>query len=382
MRVNTESQAAAEAALTPTFYNMTNGEKLKSFLEQRPSGATLSEIAVGLGIKYNSASAAISVYKARLGIRRVRRGHYRLGEANGTDHGAATGTAISAEIAALEQQKEALRKRIQWTQEEVNRMADVLFQIWKRDPVKPITGEDCVRAMHVAVHPERWRKHIGGPSQLPTLEKALRDRILALVNCPEPEPAAIPASNGNGVHLPPVQPEPLNLQTLPFTELATAYLLRREQIEEQSRADVRALMDLIMESREAPASPSATVPCTVPARPTAPLKPSDDRVRVFTFGLLGSQAHELREEIQKCRYPVHYLKNVENGDRAHVPESADFVIFNNKHCNHGAFENVRNQTRQLGIRLVLATGAGKAKEAIRLLAQGKREPAAFTHLCV
>ena len=354
---------------------MTNSEKLKSFLEQHRSEASIDEIATALGIKRNHAVTVISTYGKRLGVHRVRRGHYQL--VNGNGHGTAHETAISAEIAALEQQKEALSKRIQWTTEETVGVANVLFQVWKRDPVKSLSGEDCIRAMHVAVHPQRWRKHIAGISQLPTVAKLLRERIQALIDRPEPEPTANAVSELKVV--PPPQPEPLDLQTVPYADLATAYLLRRSQVEEQTRADLRALMDLILESREpkAPHEPTAS-------RPLAPAPPEafDNRVRVFTFGLLGSQAHEIREEIQRCGYPVRYLKNVDNGDKAHVPESAEFAIFNNKHCNHGAFENVRNQTRQLGILLILASGAGKAKEAIRLIAQGRREPAAFAHLCV
>lgn len=365
-------------AFASPFYMMTNSAKLKSFLEQHPSGASLTEIAAGLGINYNCASAMISTCGLKLGVCRIRRGYYRLAAANG--HEAANEAAIGAQIAALEQQKDALTKRIQWTSEEVEGVANALFQIWKRDPIKPISGNDCIRAMHVAVHPQRWRKRIGGLSQLPSVERLIREKTLAFIHRPEPDIAAIQESDL--LAAPEPQLAPIDLQTVPFSDLATAYHLRREQIDEQSRADVRALMDLILESRETPAPTAIPAPVTTPTPPTAPPKSSDNRVRVFTFGLLGSQAHEIREEIQKCGYPVHYLKNVETGDKAHVPQSTEFVIFNNKHCSHAVFENVRKQTRALGVPLILATGAGKAKEAIRLLAGGQREPGAFAHLCV
>ena len=103
-------------------------------------------------------------------------------------------------IAKSSKEADTRKKRIVWTQEESNAVAEAMFLLWEKDPAAGFTGDICERAMHDALPSDR-RRVFAGLSQSPGILEALNSRIRKALGHPAVAPVAVVAPS-------PVEPPP------------------------------------------------------------------------------------------------------------------------------------------------------------------------------
>lgn len=354
---------------------MTLIDELVRYLERCPEGASYSQMAAAIGSSYNSVAAIISKNAKSRNIVKLRPGVYGVPKSEPPVKELPNNVITKCSEAPV-----ARKKRIVWTQEESKTVAEAMFVLWEKDPAAGFTGDICERAMRSALPQDRWRV-FAGLSQSPGVQEALNSRIRKALEHPvvAPSPAVAPAPVEPSPPAP--APAPVALSDLPFEEVEAHYFIRRARVEARHRQDISALVELLIDQNARQTLPSVPVP--QPAPPLPPLKPIDDRLRVFVCGLLGGQAHNLRVEIDREHYPINLIKTVQGGEKGqHVPSTAQVVVFNSKMGNSRDFHVFRDEASKQGSLFIPAMGPGKVVDAIRLLAAGKRHPSDFSHLVI